>query len=91
MFLKMSLTYYHLIKVYNIVLVVGCYHQRGSDSRTLQLQVQCVDMAVTTCGKKNMNTTCTAQNQQPIKKQNEVNKKIEKKTKEKSNHCSHKQ
>lgn len=43
-FLKMSLTYYHLIKVDNIVLVVGCDHQQGFDSRTLQLQVQCVDM-----------------------------------------------
>lgn len=63
MFLKMSFTYYHPIKVYNIVLVAGCYHQRGSDSRTLQLQVQCVDMTVTTCDKKNINTTCTSQNQ----------------------------
>lgn len=55
--LKMPLTDYHPIKVHNMVSVVGCYHQRGSDSSTLQLQVQCVDVTVTKCGKKDMNRT----------------------------------
>lgn len=48
MFLKLTLTHYHPIEVYSIVWVVGCHQEPGSDCRTPQLQVKCVDVTVET-------------------------------------------